>query len=255
MPSVGERLRLAREARGLTVDEIARRTRITRQTLGTLEAMDLERLPAAIYTRGFVSSYAREVGLDPAATAAAYLSAVTRAEEAAAQEPGASALAPSAQASDAPRVVATLVALACVAGLVAYVWSGRRGEAPSDSVVGAFENAAPERAIEPPPANAERVTAQAPTAAARTDGRLRIELQATGPCWVVATVDGSTALTRLLARGERHAFDVVDALTLRVGEPGALRYTIDGREGRPLGQPGQPVTVRITPRNVGEFLP
>ncbi|HZB70360.1 MAG TPA: helix-turn-helix domain-containing protein, partial [Sphingomicrobium sp.] len=62
--TVGQRLRIAREAKGLTLEDVAAQTRIPRRHLESLENSDWERLPAPTYTTGFAKSYASAVGLD-----------------------------------------------------------------------------------------------------------------------------------------------------------------------------------------------
>lgn len=59
----GERLRNAREAAGLSVEEIASRLRMPAHVVRALEAEDWARLGAPVYVRGQVRSYARLVGL------------------------------------------------------------------------------------------------------------------------------------------------------------------------------------------------
>lgn len=62
--SAGERLRAAREQKGLSLEDVAAQTRIPRRHLESLENSDWERLPAPTYTNGFAKSYATVVGLD-----------------------------------------------------------------------------------------------------------------------------------------------------------------------------------------------
>ncbi|MEO6581899.1 MAG: helix-turn-helix domain-containing protein [Sphingomicrobium sp.] len=62
--TVGERLRVAREDKGLSLEDVAAQTRIPRRHLESLETGDWERLPAPTYTNGFAKSYASVVGLD-----------------------------------------------------------------------------------------------------------------------------------------------------------------------------------------------
>ncbi len=69
----GEVLRRAREARGLTVQQLAERTRITRHHLENVEAERYGKLPPTVYLRGILTSVARELRLDPAAVAKTYL--------------------------------------------------------------------------------------------------------------------------------------------------------------------------------------
>ena len=64
--TVGERLRAAREAAGLTLEDIATSTRIPTRHLESLEASDFSRLPAPTYSVGFAKNYAAAVGLDRA---------------------------------------------------------------------------------------------------------------------------------------------------------------------------------------------
>ena len=61
----GERLRHEREARGLTIEEVASETRIPLRHIETIEAGDYARLPARTYAIGFTRSYAKMLGLDP----------------------------------------------------------------------------------------------------------------------------------------------------------------------------------------------
>ena len=61
----GARLREAREARGLTVDALARITRVPPRLLSAIERNELTVIPPRPYGRGFVRAYAAEVGLDP----------------------------------------------------------------------------------------------------------------------------------------------------------------------------------------------
>src|SRR5438067_11486496 len=64
LPPVGERLRAAREEKGLSLDEVATQTRIPQRHLASIEIADWESLPAPTYTIGFAKSYASAVGLD-----------------------------------------------------------------------------------------------------------------------------------------------------------------------------------------------
>ncbi len=64
--SFGSCLRRAREKRQLTLKEVAGATKIPRATLELLEASNLDELPADVFVRGFIRSYARLVGTDAA---------------------------------------------------------------------------------------------------------------------------------------------------------------------------------------------
>jgi cytoskeletal protein RodZ len=69
----GEAIRRVREARNLTVAQIAERTRVTRHHVENIEAERFSALPAPVYLRGILLSIARELRLDGQKVARAYL--------------------------------------------------------------------------------------------------------------------------------------------------------------------------------------
>ena len=61
----GARLRRARMRRGIELDHISDVTKVNLRYLRSIEEDAFGDLPAAVYTRGFVTAYARTIGLDP----------------------------------------------------------------------------------------------------------------------------------------------------------------------------------------------
>jgi len=62
--TLGEKLRQAREERGISISEVAEQTRISPHYLDSIENDDYRTLPGGIFNKGFVKSYAKYVGLD-----------------------------------------------------------------------------------------------------------------------------------------------------------------------------------------------
>lgn len=62
--TLGEKLRQARESRGITISEVAEQTRISALYLESIENNDYRGLPGGIFNKGFVKSYAKYVGID-----------------------------------------------------------------------------------------------------------------------------------------------------------------------------------------------
>lgn len=62
--TIGNRLREARIARGLSLSDVSQVTKIPRASVEAIEAGDYDALPAPVFARGFVRAYAREVGVD-----------------------------------------------------------------------------------------------------------------------------------------------------------------------------------------------
>jgi cytoskeleton protein RodZ len=64
MESIGEFFKQVREAKGLTIDDVASKTRIRNDFVKALEEGNFAKLPDQVFARGFVRSYARSLGLD-----------------------------------------------------------------------------------------------------------------------------------------------------------------------------------------------
>lgn len=78
--SCGRILRLARERRGLTLEQIAHHTKLPLRHLAALERDDFALLPRGMYRRAEVRAYADAVGLDRTAALAAFDSSLKEAE-------------------------------------------------------------------------------------------------------------------------------------------------------------------------------
>src|SRR5215510_9864137 len=72
MTEFGASFKKAREARGVSLDEIAIETRISTRFLLAIENEDFRLLFGGIFNRGFIRTYAERVGLDPERAVADY---------------------------------------------------------------------------------------------------------------------------------------------------------------------------------------
>jgi cytoskeleton protein RodZ len=75
LPSFGEKLKLEREKRKITLEQISASTKIGTRMLQALEEDKFNQLPGGIFNKGFVRAYSRCVGLDEDQTVADYLQA------------------------------------------------------------------------------------------------------------------------------------------------------------------------------------
>src|SRR5712691_8458042 len=63
MAGLGPYLSQLREERGLSIDEVARVTRVSPRFLEALEREDFTQLPASVFTKGYIRAYCQAVGV------------------------------------------------------------------------------------------------------------------------------------------------------------------------------------------------
>lgn len=261
---VGTLLRRTRDRHGKTLEQLAQSTKISIHTLEALENNDFERLPASIYTRGFLRVYAREIGLDPEETVEQYVAqfegsrgVVTAADASDEQEESAPLALPGSSSAEMfyrrqlpGPVLMGAIAVIFAVGYFAYTSRpDRRENAPAvvQEASAADDVAHASQPAVPPPVDATNAASVVPEV-------LRIELAATGPCWLSVGADAGAPAGRLMQAGERQTVEAREELAIRVGDPGTLSVSINGAPARPLGQAGQPVTVKINKQNFRDFL-
>ena len=237
MPTAGARLREAREQAGLTLHDVAEQTKIQRWILTAIEEGDLSRVPGGVFIRGYVTSYARAVGLDDERLWAEYRAeTVPRVVETEAFE------APPEVRSSRP--VWTIVAIAAAVVVTAVLWRNMSRSNPDTTNVALPRPAA--RASEAVPAAATSGPRPEAVVAVSTKGDratpasapLVIKLNASSDVWVDAKADGEQRIYRLVTAGEDLSVDARRQIVLRIGDASAVTYTINGAPGRKLGGPG-----------------
>lgn len=174
----GNTLRRAREAGGLTLQDLAARTRVQERYLKALEADDWDAVPQGVIGRGFVRLVAREIGLDPEELLARYREArgSDDAEPVRALPEADWKVALRDDRTASPVLLILLLLIGAVLGI--WVWSPWRVEPPPVTqapVAEAPSPAAPEEPAQPPaaetapspppPSEASAPSATAPEAA------------------------------------------------------------------------------------------
>lgn len=84
--TLGEKLRQAREERGISISEVAEQTRISSLYLESIENDNYKPLPGGIFNKGFVKSYAKFIGFDEQEALSDY-GRIAAANEIAAEQP------------------------------------------------------------------------------------------------------------------------------------------------------------------------
>jgi cytoskeletal protein RodZ len=274
MELLGLELKQAREARGISLHEMAARTKISIPALESLERNDFSRLPGGIFGRAFVRAYAIEVGIDPDSAVSRFAHLLEQSEREAAARKAASR--PEVTLDDkqflqrqqrALLILRIGLAAAAIALVAIAVWQGRaywlrRQAAKVAAAPAAAATATPAAAVTPAsaPPIAEAVLPPpaapvAPAASTEAPTGLVVDIALAGECWMTVGVDGKPpAAARLFQPGEQHRFEADQEILLDVGDAGVVQVTINGQPAKPLGKSGAHVRTRITRDNVAAFL-
>lgn len=241
LPSVGEQLRVAREDKGLSLEDVATQTRIPLRHLASIETGDWDNLPAPTYTIGFAKNYAAAVGLDRAEIG-------NRLREEMGGQRFASNAADVFEPADPRRTMPKSLVFGGIVAVIVLVvlmtWLNNRSleQVPAN---GAQQSSAP---AAPPPASAKQPAA-ASTAAAVAQGP--VTLAATGPAWIQVTDRGKTLFEGELQAGQSYTVpQTATAPMLKAGKPEALNVTVGGAAAPPVGPAGKVVTVSLAPASL-----
>ncbi|MBC5799409.1 MAG: helix-turn-helix domain-containing protein [Candidatus Eremiobacteraeota bacterium] len=236
MPGLGDELRAAREARGLSLSQVSERIHIRSLYLESIEGEDWPSIGAPVYVRGFIRTYARFLGVDPERAVDAFNASLAR--NPAAAVPG-----------DPVRVgvgtrrwpspwlwVATVTAMILL-GLVGYTafrptsGSGVSRSRATPTVLG----------VATPQAPAPRSPGAAPAVRRTRKQQVRsLSVRLTQPSWLLVRVDGSKRLEGLYPAGTRKRFHGAHA-DVRAGNAGGVELTVNGRDLGPMGRTGDVV--------------
>ena len=237
--SIGSRLRAAREARGLSLEDLWKVTRIKPRTLEAIEKNQADAIPPRPYGRGFVGTYASHVGLDPQQTVRDYFLQFAPPQ---AEQPE---LLPAARTSSSdPWTVGRTRILYAAAAVLALALLARglvnRDTAPAP----ATPAGAPAAGTVGTGGTTEPVV---PVAQSTT---VTVELEATGPVWVTASADGQRTLFRTLRAGERETLRGDREIAIRVGDAGAIRWRVNDRPAEVMGARGEVRSARLSPETL-----
>jgi cytoskeleton protein RodZ len=251
MDSIGEILRRAREERGLTLDEIASRTRINRRYLEAVERGDREAIPGGFFYKSFIRQYVGVVGDD--SHLADEIARILAAEEPAvppvpddhilkamAANPPPERLARSRNVSTTTYFVLLIMALAGSSGL--YMWWHRGQQAQTTGETPPAQK--PEQKAESPMVS-QPVALNKPQQTA--PGEFTLDIEAIEPTWFQVVSDGKMVFTGVLEPGQSKTLAVKDGARMKVGNAGGIEVKFNGRPIGTVGDRGQIRTVVFTP--------
>jgi cytoskeletal protein RodZ len=265
MPSVGAHLRQLRETRGISLEEIARATRVNSSYLIALETDDHASLPVPVFTRGFIRAYCQALGEPPDQSLALYdgrgdvATAVAPAPHAAPVPPSP----PRAGKPDAvrrtttepvprnrgPVLVSFILLVVLGVALFAVTLVLQSGREPGEERRTGRAPVRPEEA--PATGTPSAVSTHAPAnpaaSAPAAPAGYRLVARAVETTWMrVRTEDGKT-IEETIPAGQTREWFSTGPFTLTVGNAGGVNLELNGRALPPLGASGVVIPRIVVP--------
>ncbi len=266
---LGVALRAARKERGLSLTELSTRTKIRADYLTALEEERFDSLPPYPFVRGFLQTYAIELGLDPEPLLVR-LGALTPPSEPAPIEEARrleTAIKPARPLTPRQRGMRTAGIVGVVVVILLGVYGARQlqelsqpvpaptpqgaapspsGPAPQASVPESpvAQTTAAEATPQPQAAPQPQASPIAPAGATTqvTGSGITIDVEATGRSWIRVVADDALAYEGFVTAGEQRRWQAKGSMTVRVGNAGAIAVRVNGKSVGSLGGRGEVVS-------------
>ena len=250
---IGETLVAARRQQGVALADAAAETRVRESYLAALEAEDFAALGGDVYVKGFLRSYARFLRLDPEPLLAAYREGYERYHTEDVTSPLAHQPVSSMPGERSPGlIIGAGLAVIVVAVLALIGLLGGEDDPAVEDDLGApppVETIAPTTPSTTASAAPSETTSAAPTdqptEVLASDG-VTLVLDLDGPSWMRVTVDGVTEIEGEQPAGSSLEFEADESITVRIGDAGAVRVTVNGQDRGVLGDPQEVVEKTYT---------
>lgn len=258
---IGETLRAARLAKGVSIEEAAAATRIRRSALQALESDDFDALPASVYTRGFLVNYARYLGLIPDEVVEEYdrqqrERAVPEVADTPQEETGRQS---SLLSSKFLWSFVILIALGIIANFV-YQEFLSAGPAPTEVAVAPTSEPTPSVEPTPPPTLPPAPTPTAmPSPTPIPISGVNVTLRATTQqVWIGVSVDGASVFVGTIGPDtnqgtEPLSWSASESISILFGRTGGVELILNEQEFGTLVESRDPVTFEAVATGDGEI--
>ena len=226
MSSLGIRLRELRLAKGVSLDDIARSTRVGRGHLEALESDSWGDLPSPVFVKGFIRAYCEFIEASPDEALGLYREATG---ETVKPDRVQSAVHTRPTRRVGPLMVSLVLFIALGASLFALQIGLKSPPRPAPAVP-----------VQPAPVPAEEP---------RPAGQ-RLLIRAVEPTWIRVQVDEGQVAEELMQAGAVREFTAARRFVLTVGNAGGLEVDLNGRRIPALGARGAVIQRLVLPAEV-----
>ncbi|HEY5186126.1 MAG TPA: RodZ domain-containing protein [Actinomycetes bacterium] len=248
--SIGAELTAAREAAGMTLEDVAERSRVRRTVIEHIEADDFTLCGGDVYARGHLRTLAGIVGADPAPLVAEFdrlhaphgpsATEVFESETAAR---------PERRGPNWTAAMAVALLVVAVIGVLQLVnRGGGSGRTAISEPTGSSSAALPTASA----STTSPAPSSAPTnsAIAALPGGVTVRLTVnSGKSWLSVTTGSTESFTGIVAAGTTKVFTDPASVKLVLGNAGAVSLNVNGVEIGSPGKTGEVVRLSFVPGN------
>ena len=233
--SLGKYLKRERENRKLSLKEVSKQIKVREPFLRAVEEDRRDLLPSVTYVKGFLSAYAKYLGLDSNEVILRY-EAESKGEPIIRPE-----VLPQKRRLWNPKYLWTTGGVIIVGFIVLYLLLS-----PSQPPV----------TLLPPKPEAKKTIPQAPPApvsekpSALEEKGISLGVKAVERTWVAIQIDGQPVREATFQPGESLTYQAAKRIDIVLGNAGGLEMTFNERRLEKIGKSGEVVTVIFTPQGV-----
>ena len=253
LADLGNQLKERRQQQGITLEEVANRTRIQPRLLRAIEAGQRNELPEAVYVHGFIRQYANAIGLNGVELASEFPMPFT--QTAATRSVWLNL--PGAQLRPVHLYGIYLVLMVAAVSTLSYIIN----RSSTSTQLAALENL--QRSV---PTNATVIGPVLPHPSLGTvtnqissplnaNKPVRVGLKLTSQSWIRVMVDGKVDFEGVLPEGSQRTWTAAKQVVLRAGDAGGVMVSFNDSQSRPLGEPGSVEEVAFPPERRLANLP
>lgn len=243
MASIGQYLQRERELRGITLKEIANSTKISLKFLQALEDDNLEALPGEFFIKGIIRSYAYAIGLDEGYVLNKYYEDSLLKKQVLTTEK----IKDKAHSSIFQKreklfnfVFFSILVILILASIYLISRPQKTSVSPQETQV---TPSIQEEEVIPPPSKIEE------------EKELNLGITFLEDTWLQVYADGKLILDGLKKPGEEATVKAAEELVIHLGNAGGISYSLNGKQGKPLGSSGAVVkNIKITLDNYKQFV-
>jgi cytoskeletal protein RodZ len=231
LTDLGRRLQQLRELKGLSLEQVAARTLVSKKILAAIETANVAHLPEPVYIQGFIRRYADALDVNGAAfasdfTADAVIMGGRRAPV--------GRFAIQAQLRPLHLYLLYLVVVGTAVSGLSFILN----RTSSPIVVSVPDSPAPATQPTTQPAAPAPVapnTALPPSAIAKS---VRLDMKLTDQSWVRVMTDGKMDFEGVLPQGTQRLWTADKQIVVRAGNAGGVVVSLNNGQAKPLGLPG-----------------